>query len=145
MAVDTRAKRAAVLSHGRAFMRGTHPTGADDAIYRGSVGHSYGGNGYEDEVVFGPQYGRLDEIRQFLLDNGYSGSIADMLMQWLAAQGNSTGGLLDRWKDFLNDAGITAGSVLDRKLQYYISLGANNSSALNDVELQAWHEELPPT
>jgi hypothetical protein len=142
MALDSAAKRWAVMGVGRPTMRVVRPDASAGEAWRASVAHVYPVASFSAPAAGTPS-SRRDNMLQALRDAGYTGTIEDMLTQWLDAQ-SATGTLDDQWLQYLEAQGITDGALADRLLYYYINnLGADSGSALYDAEFWAWTYNPP--
>ena len=73
----------------------------------------------------------------------YTGSINDMTLQWLQANGATADAIPDAWREFL-DANLVAtptGQRNDDWYQYLVEQG--HSGSLNDMELAFWDTPAP--
>ena len=88
--------------------------------------------------------GVKNEIIYFQLGSaGFTGDLDDRLVQWFVNEGHTDGTLMDKWLAFLTAAGFTTGDIGDRQLDYYISLGADADSSLDDAERWVWLNAPP--
>ncbi len=71
-----------------------------------------------------------------LRTQGFIGSTSDMLLQWLHANGATSGHISDAWLEMLTAQGITARHTNDAWFEYLGSLGLTGT--VNDRELAFW-------
>jgi hypothetical protein len=77
-----------------------------------------------------------DERFGSLRGQGFTGATSDMIIQWLQANGASSGAVPDAWAEMLAANGFTYGQRNDSWYAFLGSLGYTGN--MNDRELQFW-------
>lgn len=73
---------------------------------------------------------------------GYTGSISDMTLQWLQANGATSPAMADAWLEFLAAVLLTAATG-NRVDDWYAYLGAQgHTGSVSDRELQFWQAKV---
>ena len=79
----------------------------------------------------------INDLRfNWLRGEGYTGSVDDMLLQWLRDNGATSGNINDAWREFLAEQGFDSGNYTDDLYAYLGSLGY--TGALTDRIYQWW-------
>jgi hypothetical protein len=74
-----------------------------------------------------------------LRTGGYTGSLMEMELAWLQNNGATSKDLGDAWMEFLTAQGFTTGSRIDRELAYYLSLAMPaDGNSLQDQRREFW-------
>ena len=90
-------------------------------------------NAFTWTVVTRPPSGTLADAKfDALRDQGFTGSISDMTLQWLQANGATSGSITDAWLEVLPGTG-------QRNDRWYTVLGGMGyTGSLNDREFAFW-------
>ena len=82
----------------------------------------------------------IDSKFEALRAQGFTGSMSDMTLQWLQANGATSNQIPDAWNEVLSILVSTAGANSDRWYVYLkdSGFGGTDQNQINDMELAFW-------